>query len=90
MLRLLVQYVLPLLLPFLAYLVYARLARKTRVLDGAPWLGLAAAGVALLTLSLVTWGLLTGADPGERYVPARVEDGRVVPGTNVEPPADGD
>jgi hypothetical protein len=90
MLRLFLQYVLPLLLPFLAYVVYARLARKTRVLDDAPWLGLAAAGVALLTVSLVSWGLLTGADPGETYVPARIEDGRLVPGTTVERPADGD
>jgi Family of unknown function (DUF6111) len=90
MLRLFLQYVLPLLLPFLAYLVYARLARKTGILDGAPWLGLAAAGVALLAVSLVSWGLLTGADPGERYVPARIEDGRLVPGTTVDRPADGD
>jgi hypothetical protein len=29
----------------------------------------------------VSWSLLTGAEPGETYVPARVEDGRVVPGT---------
>jgi hypothetical protein len=82
MLRILLQYLLPLVLPLLAYLLYAHLVGK-RGAD-APWLGLAATGVGLLVVSLVSWGLLSGADPGEEYVPARVEDGRVVPGTTVE------
>jgi len=81
MLRIALQYLLPLLLPLLAYLVYALVSRKTRVLDGAPWVALAAAGVGLMAVSLVSWGLLTGSEPGETYVPARFEDGRVVPGT---------
>ena len=80
MLRILLQYLLPLLLPFLAYLVYARLTRRAGLND-APWLGLAAAGVGLLVVSLVTWSIMSGAEPGETYVPARVEDGEVVPGT---------
>jgi hypothetical protein len=83
MLRLLLQYLLPLVLPFLAYMLYAWLARKPAV-DATPWLGLAAAGVGLMAVSLVTWGLLSGAPPGEKYIPARIEDGRVVPGTTVE------
>jgi hypothetical protein len=80
MLRILLQYLLPLLLPFLAYLIYARLTRRTGLND-APWLGLGAAGVGLLAVSLVTWSILSGSEPGETYVPARVEDGEVVPGT---------
>jgi hypothetical protein len=84
MLRIALQYLLPLVLPLLAYLVYAGVSRKTRVLEGAPWIGLAAAGVVLMAASLVSWSLLTGAEPGETYVPARFEDGRVVPGTTVE------
>ena len=79
MLRLLLQYLLPLLLPFLAWLLYARLAHRAG-LEDAPWLGLASAGVGLLAVSLVTWGLLSGSEPGEAYLPARVEDGRLVPG----------
>jgi hypothetical protein len=79
MLRILLQYVLPLVLPFLVYLVYARLAQKPG--SDAPWIGLAAAGVALMAVSLVTWGLLSGSDPSETYVPARFEDGELVPGT---------
>jgi NADH:ubiquinone oxidoreductase subunit 5 (subunit L)/multisubunit Na+/H+ antiporter MnhA subunit len=80
MLRILLQYLLPLLLPFLAYLVYARLTRRAGLND-APWLGLGAAGVGLLVVSLVTWSIMSGSEPGETYVPARVEDGQVVPGT---------
>jgi hypothetical protein len=81
MLRIALQYLLPLVLPLLAYLIYAAVARKTRVLDGAPWVALAATGVGLMAVSLVSWSLLTGAEPGETYVPAHIEDGRVVPGT---------
>jgi hypothetical protein len=81
MLRLLLQYVLPLVLPFLAYLIYARLSHKTGGMGDTPWIGLAAAGVGLLVVSLVSWGLLSGSDPGETYVPARFEDGQLVPGT---------
>ncbi len=80
MLRILLQYVLPLVLPFLAWLVYARLTHKTGVND-APWLVLAATGVGLLLVSLASWTLLSGSEPGETYVPARIEDGRLVPGT---------
>lgn len=81
MLRIALQYLLPLVLPLLAYLIYAAVTRKTRVLDGAPWVALAATGVGLMAVSLVSWSLLTGAEPGDTYVPARIEDGRVVPGT---------
>jgi hypothetical protein len=84
MLRIVLQYVLPLILPFLLYLIYARLAHKTGELGDAPWIGLAAAGVGLMAVSLVTWGLLSGYEPGGTYVPARFEDGQLVPGT-VEP-----
>ena len=81
MLRILLQYLLPLVLPFLAYLIYARLAHKTGGMGDAPWIALAAAGVGLMAVSLVSWGILSGSDPGETYVPARFEDGRLVPGT---------
>ena len=81
MLRILLQYVLPLVLPFAIYLIYARLARGPGGMGDAPWLGLAATGVGLLAVSLVAWGLLGGSDPGETYVPARFEDGELVPGS---------
>lgn len=80
MLRILLQYLLPLVLPFLVYLLYAYLAKKPGAVSDGPWIGLAAAGVALMAVSLVTWGLLSGSEPGGTYVPARFEDGRLVPG----------
>jgi hypothetical protein len=79
--RILLQYLLPLILPFLVYLIYARLAQKRGGLTDAPWLGLAAAGVVLMAVSLVAWGLLSGSEPGATYVPARLKNGRLVPGT---------
>ena len=87
----LLQYLLPLLLPFLVYLVYARLARGAAGLAAsAPWLapGRRRASV-LLAVSLVAWGLLAGSDPGETYVPPRIEDGRDRPGHDAGPEADG-
>jgi len=80
-LRILLQYVLPLTLPFLAWLIYVRLTHKRGGMNDAPWIGLAAAGVGLLVVSLVTWTLFSGSEPGETYLPARIEDGRLVPGT---------
>jgi hypothetical protein len=87
MLRLLVQYVLPLILPFLAYLAYLALTggRTPGWLAAAPWPALLAGGVALLAASLVLWTMTVGAPPGERYVPAHLEDGRIVPATTVPP-----
>ena len=89
MLRILLQYLLPLALPALVYLAYVAIARGGKVdrLGEAPWLPLAIAGVALLAVSLVAWGLTTGSPTDEVYVPARFEDGRVVPSTTLEPEA---
>jgi hypothetical protein len=85
--RILLQYLLPLLLPFLAYFAYLALARGNTPgwLERVPWPHLAGAGVLLMALSLITWSLLSGAPTEEVYVPPHVEDGRVVPGTTVEP-----
>ena len=87
MLRILLQYLLPLLLPFLVYLAYVALTRGRAAgwLDDAPWLHLAAAGVVLMAASLLTWGMMSGAPIDQVYIPPRFEDGRVVPGTTVEP-----
>ena len=87
MLRILFQYLLPLLLPFLVYFAYVALTRGRGAawLEDAPWPYLAAAGVVLMAVSLVTWGLMSGAPTDHVYVPPRFEDGRVVPSTTVEP-----
>ena len=87
MLRVLLQYLLPLLLPFLVYAAYVALAqgRLPSWLDLPPrhWAMLGGTGLVLLTISLVTWGVLSGSPPEETYIPPRLEDGRIVPGTTV-------
>jgi hypothetical protein len=87
MLRVLLQYLLPLLLPFLIYAVYVTLAqgRVPSWLDLNPrqWAMLGGTGLTLLTISLVTWSLLSGSPPDERYIPPHVENGEIVPGTTV-------
>jgi hypothetical protein len=90
MMRFLLQYVLPLVLPLLLYLGFVRLTSGSTPdwMNRTPWIPLLGAGVALLGISLIVWGALEGADPASTYVPPRFEDGRVVPGTFVPPPAD--
>lgn len=87
MFRLLFHYVLPLILPLLVYLSYVYLTDRHRPdwVQRTPWLGLFGAGAVLLGASLIVWGLIDGADPDTTYVPPRLEDGRIVPGTFVEP-----
>lgn len=83
--RLLLTVLLPLLAPTLIYLAWV----AVRVRNGAPppvrrpWLWLAVGGVAFLMLVLAAWALSEGAPPHARYVPAHLEDGRLVPGATI-------
>jgi Family of unknown function (DUF6111) len=87
MLRVLLQYLVPLLLPFAVYAVYLLLTEHRQPdwlgLDGRQWLLLGGAGLTLVAISMVTWSLLSGAPPSEKYIPPHLEDGRIVPGTTV-------
>jgi cytochrome c biogenesis protein CcdA len=94
--RILLEVVLPIVLPTLIYLGYIRVERRRAAAAGnpnlvpwwvsTPWLVLAGAGVfaAALVLSIV---VLRSGDPIHGvYVPAHLENGRLIPG-HVEPPA---
>ena len=87
MLRVLLHYLLPFVLPIVAYAAYVYLTKTatTGWLGRAPWVWLLGTGAALVCVSLIAWGLFEGADPGTTYIPPRFEDGRVVPGEFVEP-----
>jgi Family of unknown function (DUF6111) len=87
MARVLLQYALPLLLPFLVYFAYIALSRGRTPgwLEDVPWPHLAGAGVLLLAFSLIAWRMTLGVPADRVYLPPRFEDGRVVPGTTVEP-----
>ena len=71
------------LLPFAAYAAVVvlgpHLGLTRRGPFGASTLGLAACGIGLVILALVALGVFGGRSRGS-YVPAHIEDGRLVPG----------
>ena len=69
--------------PFLLYAAW-RLA-AARAQPAIVW-GVAAL-VACLAAGTVWYGLTRRLPPGERYVPAQIQDGRIVPGHGVPLPA---
>lgn len=79
--RILLQVALPFLAPFVAFLAYRLLVTRGRgLLVSTPWFVLVCCGLVLACGSLVTLAFTGGAPPGSTYVPARIEDGRIVPG----------
>ena len=64
------------LLPFAVYAVWMLGNRRLRPL----LLWSAAAGLVTLAGLIIWFGMARSLDKGERYVPAHVEDGRIVPG----------
>jgi len=86
--RVLLQYLLPLLLPTVLWLIwYFTLGRRraaaqgtTSSLEHGPWFWLILVGAVLLGASLVYTALTAGFDPTGTYVAPHIEDGRIVPG----------
>jgi hypothetical protein len=73
------------LTPFAAY-AFLLWAKNHGVLDPEHWplrtvVGLTAAALLLMAISAIIAAQLSGVPPGSVYVPAHVEDGRLVPGT---------
>ena len=94
MIRILITYLAPLVLPAIVWYLWNHLSPgKTGAPDrktgwaAAPWDKLGIAGVVALSLTLGSLALFTGAEPGNVYTPARVVDGKVVPGEQVVEPA---
>jgi hypothetical protein len=95
MIRIVLSIVLPLVLPTALYFLYVwYMARRARAADptgsnappevDVPWWWLALAGMVLVLVSLAINFVDTGAKPGGRYEPARIEGGKLVPGRIVE------
>ena len=86
--RILLQYLLPLALPTIIWLIwYFAIGRNRAAAEGTvsplehgPWFWLILGGVGLLGLSLVYTALTHGFDPSGTYVAPHLENGRVVPG----------
>jgi Family of unknown function (DUF6111) len=66
------------LAPFAAFALWRRLNPGAEPSPGVVWLALAGLGLALA--GAVWYGLEVSMGPGTVYVPARVEDGRLIPG----------
>lgn len=79
--RILLQIILPLLLPTVAYFLWVLLGRPggPNVLEETPWFWLIIVGVLLMGGGLVATALTGGVDPGRQIIQPRLEDGRVVP-----------
>ena len=84
MIRILLTYVAPLVLPFVGWILWRRLSRSaqhpSQSMREAPWHWLGLAGVVLVAVTLGSIALFTGGTPGEVYQPPRVVDGEVLPG----------
>jgi uncharacterized protein DUF6111 len=73
------------LTPFAAY-AFLLWARNHGVLDPEHWplrtvVLLTVSALLLIAVSAVATAIFSGSPPGSTYVPAHVEDGRLVPGT---------
>ncbi|MEK7820311.1 MAG: hypothetical protein AAB543_04305 [Pseudomonadota bacterium] len=89
MIRILFEYILPLIAPFLVYFGWVWVAARTAEKTGGaapdwrqgPWLWLGGAGIVLLMAALVATAWLGGEPTGGIYHPPTLDkDGRIVPG----------
>ena len=91
MLRIVLFYVLPFLLPFIGFFTYRFLVtRGQAMVNETPWFILTVAGLGLAIGTLVTVALTGGGEINADYQPPRIEDGRIVPGEITAPVADPD
>lgn len=81
--------ILPLLLPAVLYLLIKSQSLGSFKLAArdAPWVWLAAGGVAFVAIVLVTWAWTSGAPSDAKYEPPRYENGELIPGRLIEPDA---
>ncbi len=82
MLRVILEIVLPLLLPTALYLIWVYSLGPARGggAIGLPWAWLVGAGVLLLAIVLVVVTLASSGGRQGVYVPPRWQNGRIVPG----------
>jgi hypothetical protein len=87
--RVIVEFLMPLLLPAIVFLAWVLLSHRRpgqdrsvaeRLRDG-PWTWLIAASILLLMTVLGITALTGGAPAGAKYRAPHLEDGKVVPGT---------
>lgn len=85
MTRIILQLVLPFLIPLIAIVAWAWLTRgraeggTLERLQSGPWFWGIVAGFVMLAGGLVTIAFISGVEPGTRIIAPHFEDGRVVP-----------
>jgi hypothetical protein len=92
MARILLEFVLPILLPSLLYALWLVAMQRRAETSGteqrrwsdAPWIWLLALGLFFAALLTVALSVFSGDGIEGRYVPPQLENGRIVPG-HVEP-----
>ncbi|MFA5123283.1 DUF6111 family protein [Zavarzinia sp.] len=82
--RIVLLYAAAIVLPFAAYLFWLRFEAWRERLPAAsrplPWVPLLAVGLLLVIVVTLGEAFLGGDTAGGTYVPARVEDGKLIPG----------
>ncbi len=87
--RMLLNYLLPIALPFVIYgvwFVFARYKARRAGEEGgpewreAPWTWLLTASAGLVAVGFIVLALQGGSPPGESYIPPSYSDGEIVPG----------
>jgi len=89
MTRIFLNYILPLALPTLIYLIWAAMAARrgdedAKPLSDGPWFKLAVAGFVLMLAALAAAAITGGMGPDGEYRAPYVKDGNIVPG-HMEP-----
>jgi len=88
MLRTLITYAIPFLLPLMAYLVWVwyriryskKYGGKAPVLEQGPWPLLLLLGTILVLGVLGTTAIMRGSPAGTSYTPPKLENGSIMPG----------
>lgn len=96
MIRILVEYLVPFLLPLAGYSLWiwyrARYAEKhggdAPEFEKGPWPLMLFLGAVLTLAVLGVSALTSGGSPGDVYTPPHVENGKVVPGRTESPETD--
>ncbi|MCF4165017.1 DUF6111 family protein [Zavarzinia compransoris] len=82
--RIILLYVLAMVLPYVAFKLWIRFERwrlrQPPEKRPVPWIPIVAVGTFLVILVTLGEAFLGGDPAGGRYVPARLEDGRLIPG----------
>jgi hypothetical protein len=77
--RILLQALIPFLLPFAAWLLWWLVTRRgRRLVESTPWYALTVAGLVAMCASLIALAFMGGHAPG-RYTPPRLEGDVVLP-----------